>query len=280
MFDDMKAYFVENILASYKDYCKIKNSHKLGLSNDLRTAINLATSLYHLREHIPAEIRKKRDEYSKACNDYNLLGDIVNASKHGILTHGNPQIKDVNNIYESAIFTEYKDSIGEYQHIEKSVFVKLDNGSERDLHEIIINVMNMWINEFNSLGILKNYPLQKVHSTKIPRRTKKSGLLNMQSMKDLRFGATFKMQKYNYEKGIVEPVDLTGASAMMRIYKNAYTISLTATKENKEIKIEIEVDDKQLKQYQSLKSQEDQIKFFIEKAKEQGKIINWENHNE
>jgi len=58
MFDDITAYFHENILISYLEYTKVKKSGVSGQSKDLRTALNAASALHHLREHIPAQHKK------------------------------------------------------------------------------------------------------------------------------------------------------------------------------------------------------------------------------
>jgi hypothetical protein len=271
MFDDLKAYFIENILVLYRDYTRTKKSSKFGFSNDLRTAINLSTSLFHLREHIPLANRKNRQYYINLCEDYKLIADIANASKHGVLTQNNPFISDINNVYEIVISTEYIDNDGEYYHIEKSVFAKLDDGNERDLNDIIINVMNMWITELNRIKTLVNYPLIKVPKFKIPKRTKNSGHLNLYAMQGLRFGPKFKLQKYNYQKGIIEPVDLTGAEIKMSVYKPKYTGTLTFFKDGNEICIEIEIEDDELKKLNKL-TEEEKINSFLKIAKKQGKI--------
>lgn len=198
MYDDLKSYFVENILMLLKEYLKIKKSLKLATSNDLRTAINLSSALFHFREHFPSESKKSRRVIGDNCSDYNLLGDVVNASKHKTIDNNNPIVSDAKNIYEEIVSTKYIDNLGEYNHIEKTVIVKLNDGSERDLHEININVLNMWIRELKSLGILENTLEHKYKSNRIPRRNKNSGKLHMCAMQNLRFGARFKVQQYNY----------------------------------------------------------------------------------
>lgn len=272
MYDDLKAYFYENILILYKDYIKTKKKLQLGFSNDLRTAINLSTSLFHLREHIPVNHRKNRQHYIDICEDYKLLADIVNASKHGIITQNNPLISDIKNVYEIAIITKYIDKNGEYNHIEKAVFAKLNDGTERNLHDIILNVMNMWIAELNSIKVLENYPQLIIPKFKIPRRTKNTGNLNLNSMQDLRFGPKFKVQKYNYQKKIIEPLDLTGAEITMRVYKPIHTCSLTFNKDGEnEISIEIDIEDEELNNLKKLNEVE-KIKCLLKIAKDQGKI--------
>lgn len=274
MFDNLKAYFIENILIMHKEYLKIRKNQELTFSSDLRTSINLATALFHFREHFPEEIKKPKAFFANICQDYLLIGDVVNASKHSKLTHGNPEISNAKNIFERVLSTEYKDKKGIFYHIEKTVIVKLDNGSERDLHEIITNVINMWINELKSLEIIKDYPIQKYKSNRLPRRNSQSGILNLNAMIGLRFKPNFQVRKYNYEKKQIEPVDLTKAHIEMNFYKpvvHIVDISIT-TKENKVIDLPVEIDENELKEYLNLKTQESQIEYLFQKAKNQGLI--------
>ena len=108
MFDDLAAFFYENVVAAFTDYSKIRQNDPYGRSRDIRAAIDTATSLYHLREHIPAQYRKSRSEVAKLCPDYDLLGDVANAAKHDDLTRGKPQIKSADDIYELTVITRYE----------------------------------------------------------------------------------------------------------------------------------------------------------------------------
>ncbi len=271
MFDDIKAYFIENVLVLYKDYLKTRKTLKLASSNDLRTAINLSTALYHFREHIPTKIKKSRNEYVKICPDYNLLGDVVNASKHKTLDRHNPQISDASNIYEQVVSTEYKDKEGVYNYIEKTVIAELNNGEQRDLHEIIINVMNLWIQELNSTNILENYPIQKLKSNRTPRRNKNSGMLNLQMMQNLRFATRFKVQRFNYKTNKIEPIDLTKENIKMNFYKQVHTVTLTFTKtDQSEINLDLDMNEAEFKQYSKYKTEKEKIEFLVEIAKERG----------
>ena len=273
MYDDLKSYFVENILILLNEYLKTKKTLKFGMSNDLRAAINLSSALYHFREHFPAENKKSRKVVGDNCSDYNLLGDIVNASKHKTIDNNNPQISDSKNIYEELVHTKYIDNEGEYNHIEKTVVVNLNDNSCRNLHEININVLNMWIRELKLLGILTNTTEYNYKSNRIPRRNKKSGKLLIQAMQNLRFGPRFKFQHYNYETKKIEPVDLTGVEINMRVYKPLHTITLTAIRnDNEKIEIDIDLDDAELKQYNKLKSENEQTNFIINKARKLGLV--------
>ncbi len=280
MFKNLQAYFNLNILESYKDYIPTKDSATTGKFVDLRQIVNLATVLYHFREHFPNDIKKTEKEISQFCPDYSLLGNIVNASKHKTLTKHNPQISRAENIYEVIFSTTYKDKKGEYQHIEKKVLAKLDDGTERDVFEIITNVLNMWLVELKRFEVIKHIEPFALNSNKIPRRTKHSGKLDFLPMRvgEMFYGQTFILQRYNYEKGVVEPINLTNASVKMNFYKPSYIISFNCkTKIGQELNFELTVDDDQKKQFNRL-SKEEKIKFCLKLAEAQGKIkINWNN---
>ena len=114
MFDDLHAYFHENVLDTYANYLKTRKSGKSGKSHDLKSAINIATILYHLREQIPEKQRINYDELALHCPDYKLLGNIVNATKHKKINKHNPQISSAENIYEQIVRTEYEDKKGKF----------------------------------------------------------------------------------------------------------------------------------------------------------------------
>lgn len=280
MFKDLQAYFNLNILESYKDYIKTKASATTGKFVDLRQIINLATVLYHFREHFPDNKKRTEKEISLNCPDYSLLGNIVNASKHKTLTKHNPKISRAENIYEVIYSTTYKDKKGEYHHIEKKVLAKLDDGTERDLFEIITNVLNLWLKEMESLGIITHIEPFSANSNKIPRRTKNSGKLDFLPMHvgETFYGQNYRLQRYNYDTGIIEPIDLTNASVEMNFYKPLYILSFNCkNKKGQELNFEINVDDDQKKQFHRL-NKEEQIKFCLKLAGEQGKIkIDWNN---
>lgn len=189
MFDDLSAHFHENVWESYQNFAEAKKSIKAGKSRDLRLAINAATALYHLREHIPQHLRKSRAKLAKLCPDYDLLGDVVNAAKHSILTQGNPQIVSAEDIFEQVTSTLYKDEQGDYWHGEKSVFVKLKDGSVRDLYEVLTNVLNMWLKELQGLGVIGYIKPIEIKDEGILPRSSESGAapLDLEIIQGVRF---------------------------------------------------------------------------------------------
>jgi len=113
------------------------------------------------------------------CKEFGILGDIVNASKPNEISHSNPIVAEAKNIYEVIKWTEYRDKQGTYKHIQTIVCVKLSDNSERDLFEIIVNIINLGIEELNQLGVIKDYPKINKASGRNPRRPKKSGELTL-----------------------------------------------------------------------------------------------------
>src|ERR1700722_1989792 len=95
MFDDLAAFYHDHVVTEYAEYLSTYSSKIMGLSQDMRRALAAASALFHLREHLPAP-QMSRGAVERLCPDYGLLGDVVNASKHGSVTqptpHGAPLI--------------------------------------------------------------------------------------------------------------------------------------------------------------------------------------------
>jgi len=274
MFDDLSAYFHENVWESYQNFVKSKKSIKAGKSCDLRLAVDAATALYHLREHIPQRQRKSRAKLAKLCPDYDLLGDVVNAAKHNTLTKGNPQIVSAEDIFEQVTSTLYKDEKGDYWHGEKSVFVRLKDGSVRDLYEVLTNVLNMWLKELHDLGVIGHVDPIEIKDEGIPPRSSESGAapLDLEIIQGVRFIHNMRLQKYNYETGKVEPMDLTGAEIKFRVYKPSFdlNIALKNEKTGEEIIKTISLSEEQSQRVLKLSSDEERDAFVMEIAKEHG----------
>jgi hypothetical protein len=228
MFDDLKAQFFEGIIEPYQEYVRVRNTSESGLNKDLRNAIDVATALYHFREHFPQQQQKTRSQLAQICPDYDLLGDVVNASKHGNLTRGTPQITSAQDIYEEVRITQYEDQQGEYWGSAKDVVVELQDGSHRDLYTIITNVVNMWIDELHGIGIISDNQKFSVGNRDIPPRMSESGAstLDLRMLQGVRFKQRMRVQKYNYQTGQIEPVDLSGYNAKMRIYTPQYSVDV------------------------------------------------------
>lgn len=275
MFDDLNAYFYENIATAYMQYKEAREKPVAGRSNDIRLSINAATALYHLREHLPTQHQKPRKFFSTICPDYDLLGDIVNASKHKTITRGRtPQVISANSIYEEFVQTEYRDDKGIYMHHTKLVMVDLVNGNQRDILDILTNVINMWITELKKIGVisgLNQFPAQQPH---IPPRSNEgnSTRLDLEILRGVRFKQRCKIQRYNYDTGKIEPIDISGWKIQGHIYKPSYTVdySLINNKTGEKIIKEIDLTDEQSREYFLLTSDNDRKVFLERIADDQG----------
>lgn len=173
MFDDLAGYFYENVVSSFEDYLTVKRSGKSGCSKDIRAAMNAASALFHLREHLPSGNGLSRKEAEGLCGDYAVLGDIVNASKHNSIAsntpHGAPLVASAADSYEVVIITQYEDQDGVYRFVEKVVDVRLTDGTIRNMHEVLTNVMNFWQTHLHSIGIVNKPRTYVLDSDRQPK---------------------------------------------------------------------------------------------------------------
>ena len=234
MFDDLTAYYHENVVSSFIEYRDICNDGVAGRSRDLRAALTAATALFHLREHLPTG-SLSRAAVECLCPDYALLGDVVNASKHKALNsmtpHGAPLVTDAENLGEQLIFIEYEDDAGAYRYVQKVVVVKLTDGSERNLLEILTNVINFWEGHMLTLGVLSKARVFE-HDADIRYRTRsecETNWLNFELVQGHRFHQTMRLLRFDKATGKAKPIDLSGSKVKFRIYKPKYDIELSLT---------------------------------------------------
>ncbi|MCB9325777.1 MAG: hypothetical protein H6571_18715 [Lewinellaceae bacterium] len=274
MFDDFETYFVENIILPYGEYLKYKRSIKAGNSLLLRATTDYCQKLYHLREHVPEFSTFDLNYLFSICPDYKLVKDVSNVIKHKKITKYVPQISSAEKIFEITINTIYEDNQGEFNHIENAVFAELKDGIEKDLHIVIINVLNMWITELTKRNLIRSGYKKRRISNQMPKRTKNSGRHNIVVTKGIRINKKMKFQRYNYERKIIEPVDLSGASVNLRIYKQLYDVTLSLKNHENGDKKEftIKVDEKTKRFFDKETVDQEIIDKFMKIAKEQGVI--------
>jgi hypothetical protein len=218
--EEFRAYFHDSVVLAYDEYVKKRNSESAGQNADLRAATNAIEHLYHVREHLPDEVSATWKEIRDRSNDYALLGDIANALKHKKLTKGKPRLTRSKNIYEETVVTSFKDSKGTYSHAETVVMAKLDDGTRYDVLDILTNVMNMWLLYLHEVGFSKKKP--KLFSLRDPHKVvkrKDRRNHNFAMTKGTELTKRFRMQRFNYDTGKVEPINLTGSDVVFRVYR-------------------------------------------------------------
>jgi hypothetical protein len=233
MFDDFRSYFYQSVVTSFEEYQLVKSASPTGRNQDLQKAMVAASALFHLREHLPPSSSLNRTSVENLCSDYGLLGDIVNASKHGEISgstpHGAPMITSATHLEEVNVITEYEDEKGIYEFYETVVNARLVNGTRRNVQEVMTNVMNFWQNHLHSLGIIsrsRQYPLN--HEPKSRAECEKSSR-SLEIVPGLRLQQAYEFNRYNYTTHSIEPIDMTGHTARMVFQPDPKEFDFTAS---------------------------------------------------
>lgn len=231
MFDDLTAYYHENVVASYAAYRDLNKDGIAGRSRDLRVALTAASALFHFREHLP-NVAPTRGQIEKLCPDYALLGDVVNASKHKSLTgntpHGAPLVNDAESLSERILLIDYEDEEGVYKYTAKTVIVNLIDGSERNLLEVLTNVINFWEQHLTSLGTISEARVFRFDPP-VRARTRAEcaeNRLDFELVQGHRFRQSMQMLRFNNVTRQAEPIDLTGSEVKVRIYKPKFEVDV------------------------------------------------------
>ncbi|MGR5282204.1 hypothetical protein [Photobacterium damselae] len=231
MFDDFETYYYEAILEPYYKYIGRKGLNSYGRSVDIKLAIASASSLFHLREHLPEELRISRIKFQKLCPEYALIGDVVNASKHKKIERNSPQITNSNQISERVVITIYADDKGNYSHQDKLVVISLNDGNTVYLHELLYRTLKAWNCYLFQAGILtKTYEILEPISKPYYTRDECEGL-DISLVSGLPFKMEMQVLKYNYEEKKALPLDLTDSDIQMTIYKPV-EVEISATNES------------------------------------------------
>jgi hypothetical protein len=183
----------------------------------LKSALVAATAAFHFREHLPPSLLKTRAQMAQICADYDLLGDVVNASKHNLLSQGkNPQINSADDIRELLVSTLFEDEHVVYTSASKSIQISLKNGTTRELFDVLTNVVNMWITFLHQASVSKKSDLfeHEDRDRVISRAEAKRGI-DLVATQGVAFQLGLKIQKYDYQIGRPEPIDLTGSKAQL-----------------------------------------------------------------
>lgn len=233
MFDDIAAYYHENVVAAFAVYRDTSKDGVAGRSRDLREAIVAAVALFHFRDHLPKAIALSRTEAERQCADYALIGDVVNAAKHKSITqstpHGAPLVKDAEMLTEWLLNIEYEDAEGVYRCTQKAVVAKLVDGTERNLLEVVTNVMNFWEGYLYRVGVLSKQRTF-VFEPQVRNRTRaecEQIHLDLEAVQGLRFKPAMRLLRFDASTGQARPIDLTGVQLSMRIYKPRFKFNLT-----------------------------------------------------
>jgi len=223
MLEDSRSYFVNNVLPDFQAYDQFRQRMEAGINNDLRLAAAAATSMAHLSDHLFDELRgtpgftfsQLGDYHShlkSLCLDFDLLKDCANAYKHRNLTKKNAKVRRFQDIAEFVVLTEYTDHDGPYRVATKEVRVKLSDGTQRVLYDVLRNVRNMWFDELERRGVAFTKNAGPSKSIGMPPRCGSSGAANLNLMirRGEPFMLTMELRSYDPATDTSSPIDLTG----------------------------------------------------------------------
>jgi hypothetical protein len=269
MFENTRKYLVEYVLPSYQDFLDHRSNNNWGENQLLRKGINAATALFHMREQIPSNIRPTKKDLKNQYKDYGLIADIANVAKHHEIKNDNPKISKSSQIYEVMVYTMFADEQGQYYSPQLDIFVKLDDGTEIKLVNILYNIMLMWRDVLDKLGIIS---LKAIESLRIDQPLKRDEVGRRNADMSMRQGEEynwqFRMEKFNYEKNIAEPMDITGMNFQFRISKLPEQVPMCIHITNSKNKIDFNFDfdiplsKEQATEYISLENDENKIAFL------------------
>jgi hypothetical protein len=223
MFDDLRAYFYENVRVAYRELKDRLAKPRSGKSVDLRLAVGACEALFHMREHLPDAHPLSRAEAEARCPDLALVGDIANVSKHRAVTrptpHGAPLVTSATQLKEVISITQYEDAEGEYRCASKQVIAELADGTHADVMRALTNVLNFWESYLAKIGVL-NAATTHAYDDGLgfrPRPPNARGL-TLEIIPGVRFRQTWCLMKFNPDTGRAEPMPLPeGTQARMQI---------------------------------------------------------------
>jgi hypothetical protein len=229
--------------------------------------------MFDFREQFSDELNLSRKQIESICPNFKLLADVVNVSKHGTIDRNSPKITNSKNIFEEIVCTKYVDKKGDFQHIQVEVIIELDSGENIVLYELLTEILNMWIEQLNSIGLFLDLPLFSIYPKSLPRRNKNSDLLKITSTKNF-YGRRFRIQRYNYELGRIEPEDITNSQISMKLYVPTYyaEVSIDQNNGNEIIKIKVDLTESEKNKIESIVNKDKQIEELLKIAKEKGLV--------
>jgi hypothetical protein len=225
MFGSARDHFLQNVWPSYRTFFEQRDAGKLGVNDLVRHGTQAAGALYHMREHLPVTVG--RAEIELGCADYALIGDVANAAKHKTLTRSTPRVSDASGIFEAGVITRFQDEQGEYSCPQAEVFVRLDNGTERRLADLLFGVMVMWCDRLRALNVID---AKEPGPLDLDRHVSREEAARREMPLQINAGEEWRLQlrlfRFDYAKHRSEPIDLTGAEMRFTLYAPPKHVSI------------------------------------------------------
>lgn len=225
MFDDLHAYFHENVRVAYREFKERLAEPLVGRSIDLRLAVGACEALFHLREHLPEAHALSRAEAEAMCPDLALVGDIANVNKHRTVSkptpHGAPLLSSASQLQEIMNMIHYEDAEGEYRCFSKQVVANFADGTLADVMQAQTNVLNFWESYLAEIGVLKA-AISHTYDDGLGFRPRPPHAVGptFEILQGVRFHQALRLMKFNPNTGRAEPMLLPeGTKVRMQVRK-------------------------------------------------------------
>jgi len=240
MFSSCRDYFQQMVVPTYRAFFRARAQNRYGECQLVAKGVDVATVLFHLREHVPRSTRPSRTQLQNQYQDYGLVADIANASKHKVLTQANPRVSNASQISEIMVVTEYRDEQGNYTSAQVEVRVMLDDGTEDDLARLLHSVFGMWCTELKLLGVGDFHNPQDAWSdSHLSRSDAKEAPIEQLAGEARKL--SFQFREFDYDAGVSKPKDLTSKNFSLNVYKYPETVPITL-RSNDDPSLEVEID--------------------------------------
>ena len=288
MYDDLRNFFVECLLADHNAFREAKSLKVAGLSIDLRLAIHACSSMLHMADHVFVELAGVDTSFVFAslgayhnhlcslASEFKIITDCANAHKHRRLSRNNPTFTSVTSIQEVVVVTEYRDDIGIYRIAEKKIHVKLSDGRILLIHECLDAVREMWWRELQKLRIIpmtmNDIPVTNEHFPPLREQKGETALLSLRLMRGERFEQIMLFQKFNYLTNAPEPLDLSETSIDSSIYQKShgFDLKIKNRETSEESTFQVPVSDSEYEEIMSLQNDQEKQALMLSIARERG----------
>lgn len=129
------------IWGNFSDFASSYGKDFVSVSDYTKAIWNLTLSLYHFREH--SADQKSVDEIIKDCPAYAELRDVATAAKHTEISKSKSTIRSIT---LSPVAQIYSDPLNETARVQ---ITNPLTGSKKSLEQVIISVIEYWIDELN-----------------------------------------------------------------------------------------------------------------------------------
>ncbi|NBC03543.1 MAG: hypothetical protein GVY20_07545 [Bacteroidetes bacterium] len=276
--EKLAAFFHKQVVLTYQEFIDHLKSGRRGASKDLRLGLLAAVNVYHFREHLEGELYLDREEVIRECADYALLRDVADVAKHRNLDRNSAILKSASAIQEMLIITIYEDEFGEYKNYEKVVQLRLPHNETRRLDKVLTEVMIFWDSHLRQHGVPlleTNFKYEEKTQPLTREQCSEHGPDSV-LIRGLFEDFALQLRKYNYEKNIIEPVNLTGSKLKFQIFDPKYEIDIKLIHDEtgEEITRTIVLNPDDAKEFEKLESDEERSK-FIQNLPKTREVFGW-----